>query len=155
MTTLHFTNARLIDPEAQSDALGTLTVEAGVIAALNGAAPAGAEVIDCGGHCLAPGIVDLGVKIGEPGERHRESFRSAGLAAAAGGVALRVEGQAIGGRDARPAGRWQAVGRTPGDLIVAVDVPDQARAQALRGTIQRVRVQDSTALLLRGALIGP
>ena len=86
MTTLHFTNARLIDPEAQSDALGTLTVEAGVIAALNGAAPAGAEVIDCGGHCLAPGIVDLGVKIGEPGERHRESFRSAGLAAAAGGV---------------------------------------------------------------------
>lgn len=86
MTTLHFTNARLIDPEAQSDALGTLTVEAGVIAALNGAAPAGAEVTDCGGHCLAPGIVDLGVKIGEPGERHRESFRSAGLAAAAGGV---------------------------------------------------------------------
>ena len=86
MTTLHFTNARLIDPEAQSDALGTLTVEAGVIAALNGAAPAGAEVIDCGGHCLAPGIVDLGVKIGEPGERHREIFRSAGLAAAAGGV---------------------------------------------------------------------
>ncbi|MFO0961953.1 MAG: MiaB/RimO family radical SAM methylthiotransferase [Phycisphaerales bacterium] len=75
--------------------------------------------------------------------------------AAAGGVALRVEGQAIGGADARPAGRWQAVGRTPGDLIVAVDVPDQARAQALRGTMQRVRVQDSTALLLRGALIGP
>jgi dihydroorotase len=30
--------------------------------------------------------VDIGVKIGEPGERHRESFRSAGLAAAAGGV---------------------------------------------------------------------
>jgi dihydroorotase len=43
-------------------------------------------VIDCGGKCLAPGIVDWGVKIGEPGERHRESFRSAGLAAAAGGV---------------------------------------------------------------------
>ncbi|MFZ0097090.1 MAG: dihydroorotase [Gemmobacter sp.] len=86
MTTLHFTNARLIDPEAQVDAIGTLTIEGGVIAALNGGAPAGAEVIDCGGHCLAPGIVDLGVKIGEPGERHRESFRSAGLAAAAGGV---------------------------------------------------------------------
>ena len=39
-----------------------------------------------GGHHLGPGIVDIGVKIGEPGERHRESFRSAGLAAAAGGV---------------------------------------------------------------------
>ena len=47
-------------------------------------------VIDCGGKCLAPGIVDIGVKIGEPGERHKESFRSAGLAAAAGGVTTMV-----------------------------------------------------------------
>lgn len=86
MTTLHFTNARLIDPEALSDAPGSLTVSNGAIAALNGPAPEGAEIIDCAGKCLAPGIVDLGVKIGEPGERHRESFRSAGLAAAAGGV---------------------------------------------------------------------
>ena len=43
-------------------------------------------VIDCGGLCLAPGIIDIGVKISEPGERHKESFRSAGRAAAAGGV---------------------------------------------------------------------
>ncbi|MFA7432691.1 MAG: dihydroorotase [Gemmobacter sp.] len=86
MTRLHFTNARLIDPEAGEDRAGSLTVEAGRIAAVDGAAPEGAAVIDCGGHCLAPGIVDIGVKIGEPGERHRESFRSAGLAAAAGGV---------------------------------------------------------------------
>ena len=48
------------------------------------------SVIDCGGMCLAPGIVDIGVKIGEPGERHKESFRSAGLAAAAGGVTTMV-----------------------------------------------------------------
>ena len=83
---LHFQNARLIDPEALRDAPGSLTVANGVIAARDTAAPANATIIDCGGHCLAPGIVDLGVKIGEPGERHRESFRSAGLAAAAGGV---------------------------------------------------------------------
>jgi len=81
----HFTNARLIDPETGSDAPGSLTVAGGLIAAINGPTPDGAVVIDCGGKCLAPGIVDLGVKIGEPGERHRESFRSAGLAAAAGG----------------------------------------------------------------------
>ncbi|MDR0807789.1 MAG: dihydroorotase [Gemmobacter sp.] len=86
MTTLHFTNARLIDPEALSDAPGSLTVANGAIAARNGPVPEGAEIVDCAGRCLAPGIVDLGVKIGEPGERHRESFRSAGLAAAAGGV---------------------------------------------------------------------
>jgi dihydroorotase len=34
--------------------------------------------------------VDWGVKVGEPGERHRESFRSAGRAAAAGGVTTMV-----------------------------------------------------------------
>jgi len=84
--TLHFENARLIDPEAGTDALGSLTVKAGQIVARNGVVPKGATVIDCGGQCLAPGIVDWGVKIGEPGERHKESFRSAGLAAAAGGV---------------------------------------------------------------------
>ena len=82
---LHFTNARVIDPETLSDAAGSLTVADGLITARDGAAPKGAKVIDCTGHCLAPGIVDLGVKIGEPGERHRESFRSAALAAAAGG----------------------------------------------------------------------
>ena len=35
---------------------------------------------------LAPGIIDIGVKVCEPGERHKESFKSAGLAAAAGGI---------------------------------------------------------------------
>ncbi len=84
--TLHFQNARLIDPETLSDDEGSLTVSGGLIVARDGAAPKGATVIDCGGRMLAPGMVDLGVKIGEPGERHRESFRSAGLAAAAGGV---------------------------------------------------------------------
>ncbi len=80
-------NARLIDPEAGEERSGNLVLDGGVIAAIGTAQPPkGARVIDCGGRCLAPGIVDWGVKIGEPGERHRESFRSAGLAAAAGGV---------------------------------------------------------------------
>lgn len=86
MTTL-FTNARLIDPEGLAETTGSLLIEDGRIAAVGEvSAPKGATVIDCNGKCLAPGIVDLGVKIGEPGERHKESFRSAGLAAAAGGV---------------------------------------------------------------------
>lgn len=83
---LQFENARLIDPEAGVEALGSLTVEGGQIVTRDAAAPKGARLIDCGGQCLAPGMVDWGVKIGEPGERHKESFRSAGLAAAAGGV---------------------------------------------------------------------
>ncbi|MGR3570313.1 dihydroorotase [Brevirhabdus sp.] len=84
---LYFDNARLIDPEKGSERSGALVVDNGIIAALDTPTPPrGAQVIDCAGHCLAPGIVDIGVKIGEPGERHKESFRTAGRAAAAGGV---------------------------------------------------------------------
>jgi dihydroorotase len=85
--TIFLENARLIDPEAGTVTESTAILDGGVIAALGAAsAPKGAQVINCGGAYLAPGIVDIGVKIGEPGERHRESFRSAGMAAAAGGV---------------------------------------------------------------------
>ncbi|MDO6726084.1 dihydroorotase [Cognatishimia sp. 1_MG-2023] len=89
---LLFTNARLIDPESLSETHGSLLVQDGVIVNLGAeiAVPEGAEVIDCGGKCLAPGIVDIGVKVCEPGERHKESYRSAGLAAAAGGITTMV-----------------------------------------------------------------
>ncbi|WP_170440250.1 dihydroorotase [Ruegeria arenilitoris] len=92
MTALIFTNARLIDPEAGTDALGWLHVADGrILASGDGPAPeADAQLIDCGGQCLAPGIVDIGVKVCEPGERHKESYKSAGLAAAAGGVTTMV-----------------------------------------------------------------
>ena len=83
-----FINARLIDPTKDSDLQGSLLVQDGVIADIGAdiAVPDDAEVVDCLGLCLAPGIVDIGVKVCEPGERHKESYRSAGLAAAAGGV---------------------------------------------------------------------
>ncbi|MDM7256062.1 MAG: dihydroorotase [Paracoccus sp. (in: a-proteobacteria)] len=87
---IHFVNARLIDPEAQTDAPGSLTVQDGAITARDSDPPEGAQIVDCGGKCLAPGLIDWGVKVGEPGERHKESFRSAGLAAAAGGVTTMV-----------------------------------------------------------------
>ncbi len=90
-TTL-FTNARLIDPENGTDAPGWLLIDGATIKALGAqaAAPVADTVVDCGGHCLAPGIVDIGVKVCEPGERHKESYRSAGLAAAAGGVTTMI-----------------------------------------------------------------
>lgn len=92
MTAQLYTNARLIDPEARTDSLGALLVRDGRIVASGPevAVPEDAEPIDCGGKCLAPGIVDIGVKVCEPGERHKESYRSAGLAAAAGGVTTMV-----------------------------------------------------------------
>lgn len=92
MTTLLFTDVHMIDPEAGSVTHGTLLVKDGVIAG-HGAeivVPDGTKVIDGRGKYLAPGIVDIGVKVCEPGERHKESFKSAGLAAAAGGVTTMV-----------------------------------------------------------------
>ncbi len=89
MTTTLFANARLIDPVALTDAPGAIMVANGKIIEVaedNMKAPPDAQVIDCGGMCLAPGIIDIGVKVSEPGERHKESFRSAGRAAAAGGI---------------------------------------------------------------------
>ncbi len=88
---LLFTNARLIDPEADTDGLGWLLVEKGRVSGTGtGTPPPKGKTIDCAGRCLAPGIVDIGVKVSEPGERHKESFRSAGQAAAAGGVTTMV-----------------------------------------------------------------
>lgn len=122
---LQFENARLIDPEAGTDALGSLTVEGGQIVARDGAVPKGATVIDCGGQCLAPGIVDWGVKIGEPGERHKESFRSAGLAAAAGGVTTII---------ARP------------DTTPAIDTPEVLEFVTRRAGEAPVRIRHMAAL---------
>ncbi len=87
MTDTLFINARLIDPVAQTDNLGALLVSDGIIAQVfDDPNPSikGAVIVNCAGNCLAPGIVDIGVKVSEPGERHKESFRSAGRAAAAG-----------------------------------------------------------------------
>ncbi|NBE07657.1 dihydroorotase [Paragemmobacter ruber] len=126
MTTLHLTNARLIDPEAGTVTPGSVTLAKGVIAAINGAKPKGAAEIDCGGHHLAPGIVDIGVKIGEPGERHRESFRSAGLAAAAGGVTTII---------ARP------------DTLPAIDTPETLEFVTRRAAeASPVRIRHMAAL---------
>ena len=90
MRVLLLTNARLVDPLSEREGRGAVLVRDGVIADVAwGAAPnapEGAEVIDCGGHVLAPGLVDMRAFVGEPGAEHRETLKSASEAAAAGGV---------------------------------------------------------------------
>ncbi|MEL0122110.1 MAG: dihydroorotase [Paracoccaceae bacterium] len=89
MSTVFLQNAHLIDPQNGTVDQGNLLIKEGVIAARGAVVSApGKEtrIIDCAGKYLAPGIIDIGVKVCEPGERHKESFKSAGLAAAAGGI---------------------------------------------------------------------
>ena len=109
-------NARLIDPETGYDGPGAIHIRGDKIAEVacgpdalpedlkkrqlrvkpTAAKPDATKrspfghrrgnVTDCGGLPVAPGMIDMRVFVGEPGARHRESFRSAGQAAAAGGV---------------------------------------------------------------------
>jgi len=83
-------NARLFCPASGRDETGGLFVDDGVIADLGphiDATPRpGVTVIDCEGHLLIPGLIDMQVSTGEPGEEHRETLATASRGAAAGGV---------------------------------------------------------------------
>ncbi len=90
-----FLNARLIDPGSGLDEPGQLLAEAGAIAdfgprLFNDGLPDGCIEIDCQGHCLMPGLVDMRVELGEPGNEHKETFTSGSEAAVAGGVTSMV-----------------------------------------------------------------
>ncbi len=87
MRPLLIAGARLLDPASGLDRTGDLLAVDGRIAALDPAAvPDGAERLDAHGLCLAPGLVDMRVRLGEPGAEHKERFESGCAAAAAGGV---------------------------------------------------------------------
>lgn len=84
-------NARIIDPSRGADYRGDVLLSDGIIrdAGFGIAAagvPEGAEVVDCAGAVVAPGLVDMRAFVGEPGAEHRETLASASHAAAAGGV---------------------------------------------------------------------
>ena len=84
-------NARLIDPSRGLDGPGDVLIADGTIRDARrgiGAAgvPEGTDIINCAGKVVAPGLIDMRAFVGEPGAGHRETFASASLAAAAGGI---------------------------------------------------------------------
>jgi dihydroorotase len=90
-----YVNARLLDPATGLDTKGALLTNGETIADVGpglfqGGVPSGMEVVDCQGLCLAPGLVDMRVQLREPGEEHKETLKSAGEAAVAGGVTSMV-----------------------------------------------------------------
>jgi dihydroorotase len=90
-----YVSARLLDPDSRLDAPGAVLVEGGRIADLGprlfaDGVPEGIRRVDCGGHCLAPGLIDMRVQLREPGEEHKETIVTAGHAAARGGITSMV-----------------------------------------------------------------
>jgi dihydroorotase len=82
-----FRGARLLDPASGLDQIGDLLVSGDRVAALAPGLTAGdAEIVECRGLCLGPGLVDMREQLREPGAEHMESIESGGQAAVAGGV---------------------------------------------------------------------
>src|SRR4051812_41832269 len=84
-------NARIVDPSRDLHIQGDLLIADGVIREAKrgihaAGVPEGTEVIDCNGHLVAPGLVDMRAFVGEPGAEYRETLATASQAAAAGGV---------------------------------------------------------------------
>ena len=81
-------NGRIVDPASGRDAPGDLAIAAGRIVAL-GHVGVGFEpdrTLDASGLVVAPGLVDLAVRLREPGHEHEGMLESEMAAAVAGGV---------------------------------------------------------------------
>ena len=81
-------NGRVIDPASNRDEVADVALAAGRIIGI-GSQPAGfapARTVDARGCIVAPGLVDLAVRLREPGHEHEGMLESEMAAAVAGGV---------------------------------------------------------------------
>ena len=92
MTDLLLHNARLLDPAQARDETGFVRITDGTITGVDAGAPpselltAAAQTYDCGGACLAPGLIDMRVQSADPGAEHLEDLATLLRAAASGGI---------------------------------------------------------------------
>src|ERR1044072_1346231 len=85
---IHIKNGRVIDPAGGIDATKDVYITAGKIVAI-GAAPAGYSAnrtIDASGLVVCPGLVDLALRLREPGFEYLATLESEMGAAVAGGI---------------------------------------------------------------------
>jgi dihydroorotase len=90
-----YLNAHLIDASSDLDGRGGILIDDGRIVGVGpqvtaATAGAAATIVDCRGAVLMPGLIDMRVITGEPGNEHRETLASASHAAAAGGVTTMI-----------------------------------------------------------------
>lgn len=82
-----YKNARIIDPETGYDKVGELLTIGDKIADFGEKLDAtNAEIIDCKGHVLAPGLIDIQVHFRDPGQTHKEDLASGSKSAVVGGI---------------------------------------------------------------------
>ena len=82
-----YKNARIVDPESGYDKFGNLLTIGDKISDFGeNVLAADAEIIDCGGHILAPGLIDIQVHFRDPGQSHKEDLTSGSKSAVAGGI---------------------------------------------------------------------
>jgi dihydroorotase len=81
-------NGRIVDPASGRDETGDIAIAAGRIVAIGRVAAdfAPNRTIDASGLVVAPGLVDLAVRLREPGHEHEGMLESEMAAAMAGGV---------------------------------------------------------------------
>jgi dihydroorotase len=90
MTTTLLRQARVLNPVYDTDRLADVLIVNGLITAVDeqiskADIPADAEILDCTGLVLGPGLVDMYSHSGEPGFEERETLKSLLLGAIAGG----------------------------------------------------------------------
>jgi dihydroorotase len=84
-------NARIIDPETNYDNHGNLLIQNGKIIDFGpDINPSNIKKIDCDGHILCPGLLDIQVHFRTPGQEHKEDVITGSKSAAAGGVTTAV-----------------------------------------------------------------
>jgi dihydroorotase len=82
-----YTNARIIDPASNYDQVGSLLTIGNKIADFGAnISDADAETVDCGGHVLCPGLIDIQVHFRDPGQTHKEDMVSGSKSAVVGGI---------------------------------------------------------------------
>jgi dihydroorotase len=79
--------AHVVDPQANLDGVMDVLLDGEKIAQVAESieAPEGAEVIDCSGKYLVPGLVDMHVHFRDPGFEYKETIETGSAAAAHGG----------------------------------------------------------------------
>ncbi len=86
-----YKNARIIDPNTGYDKVGDLLTIGDKIVdfaanSLGSEKPSNTEIIDCNGHVLSPGLIDIQVHFRDPGQTHKEDLASGSMSAVAGGL---------------------------------------------------------------------